>query len=58
MAAMVRTCPHILVLSLEKNMKPKLAWLQEKVDLNDEQVVVVVKVRSRLLFSAEVGSAF
>lgn len=52
-AAMVRTFPPILGLNPEKNIEPKLAWLRENVDLDEELVLGLVKVCSGLLFSAE-----
>lgn len=41
---MVRTFPSILGLSTENNIEPKLAWLRENLDLDEEVLLVLVKV--------------
>lgn len=41
---MVRTFPSILGLSPEKNIQPKLAWLRENLDLDEEVLLALVKV--------------
>lgn len=51
-AAMVRTFPSILGLNPEKNIEPKLAWLMENIDLDEELVLGLVKVSPGLLICA------
>lgn len=53
-AAMVRGLPHVLGLNPEKNIEPKLAWLKENLDLDEERVLRLVKVCSWLLHALSV----
>lgn len=50
-AAMVRCCPYILGLDPEKNMEPKLAWLKDNLDLDDEMLVDLIKVCCAVLLA-------
>lgn len=48
-AAMVRTFPQILGLSPKDNMDPKIAWLKDALDVDDERVLVLVKVKQTMI---------
>lgn len=43
-ASMVRIFPPVLGLSPEKNLEPKLTWLRKNLDLDEEHVLVLIKV--------------
>ena len=46
---MVLTFPHMLSLSVENNVAPKLDWLQKRLDLGDAQLRKLVMTRPQLL---------
>lgn len=50
---MVRGYPAFRRMNPEKNIELKLAWLMENLDLDEEQLLGVVKVCLWVLFSAE-----